>query len=301
MTYSARQYDPSKFTYLPTANLPNVVISRAASDTYAMDQLAVPQMFSELTTRLLKKRPRWTYVYDYHEYQSSPLNDTKLVPRRLSVYDLTASKVSIGTVLLDRHWSTGGMRYALDSRKLDSKRQRNSYTYTTDVAKAAKLCLTSFAAKSSLEVWNENKMSISGSMGRVSWVRQQEVQRVENKLAAPVMQHLREHPEMFLHVKNIDRAVLESLPALLAEHAASSVLTVSYTSSSGTMISIVDGVYFVEHNGAGVVVQELEDLSTYVRTRLGMLKLVEPGTFVVGVGYRGESPGTQDTFYILPE
>lgn len=231
--------------------------------------------------RLLKERPTWRYKSTRHFY-----NNTMCHVQDLDIYD---GDEVLGRLWIEHHWRDGGVRYNFDNFRLQKTRQRSAVSYTTKPDVAAKRIVKAFHLKTPKERAAEAYGDVRKAVGQVvtdaSWPLRRGRSVIEKELFAYAVRNWETiAPHLGPNAAKVD------LPALHEADREAYDLSVAFENSTGVTVRIEsNGSYTLSRNEGGtydVVTVSDALLPEHVRGSLGLLKLVQDGTHIDGVGLR---------------
>lgn len=231
--------------------------------------------------RLLKERPTWRYKSTQHFY-----NNTTCHVRDLDIYD---GDERLGRLWIEHHWRDSSVRYNFDNFRLQKARQRSSVSYTTKPDVAAKRIVKAFHLKTpkerAAEAFSDVRKAVSQVVSDANWPYRRGKNVIEKELFAYATRNW----ETIAPHLGPDAAKVD-LPALYEADREASVLSTAFESALGVMVRIEsNGAYTVSRKDNDTYdVQTLTDamLPEHVRGSLGLLKLVQDGAHIDGVGLR---------------
>lgn len=269
----------NRYTYLNT--LKNIVHEEPVDRPEYPDRVITlhPDMKLVLD-RLLKERPTWRYK-STTQFYGRPGNVTSL-----DIYD---GDEVLGKLWMEHHWRDGSVRYNFDNFRLVKARQRNGVSYTTKPDVAAKRIVKAFHLKTPKERAAEAYSDVRKAVGQVvndaNWPARRGRTAIEKELFA----YAERNWETLKHHLGADAAKID-LPALFAADREAHGLSVALDQSLGVTVRIEsNGAYMVSRSENSTYhVETLTDatLTDHLRGALGLLKLVQDGAHIDGVGLR---------------
>lgn len=249
-----------------------------------------------LFQRLIRERPTWKFKSKQSVVFTTT---TKLELTKFFIYD---GDEEIGTVWAERHWRDSANRFYFHNPRVEASRVTRGNAYSTKVDVAAKRILSAFytktAAERASEAFGQLRTVIVKTYQSAHYSKEKsrsEVERIASDYA------LRDWDGL---VALCGPAMAETnLPYVTERFAEASQLQNVLSQNLGTVVQRNrDGSYLLARpflNG-GYDLQTCTDatLPSYVLGPLGLLKLVEGGTFIPNVGIRA-SKG--DLFFIMAQ
>ena len=277
--------DEFKYQYVPIG-LPNVVQEYERDAQPAMG-LHVDEFLWALIGRLAKVRPNWRFVSRGKYY-----NDRVT---RLVIYE---GHEELGWVR--KAWSHNhGDRYEYDCRRMNDARQRGYATATKNVSKAFKDITKSFGAKTIMELLQEARSSVFQSAAAAVNRSVQEYTNYVASLRQPALTYALQNWETFRDfaaAQGTNANVLDNFHEVEAMHIEADKLAESRRNAY-TVVMLRGSDYVMQREDGEVKIVQSDDLTPHMKRALGMLKLADNGTFIPGMGVRGN----QSAFYILDE
>ena len=278
--------DEFKYQYVPIG-LPNVVQEYERDAQPAMG-LHVDEFLWALIGRLAKVRPNWRFVSRGRHH-----NDRVT---RLVVYE---GHEELGWVR--KAWSGNhGDRYEYDCRRMNDARQRGYATATKNVSKAFKDITKSFGAKTIMELLQEARGSAFSSAAAAVNRSVQEYTNYVSSLRSPALSFALENWETFKKyaaAHGTNATVLDNFHEVEAMQLQVEKLSDSRKNGKHTIVMLRGSDYIMQRDDGEVKVVQSDDLTPHMKRAIGMLKLADNGTFIPGMGVRGN----QNAFYILDE
>ena len=270
----------NRYTYLNT--LKNIVHEEPIErDAFPARELILHEAMPPVLDRLLKERPTWRYKSATQFWGS----DTKKVSD-LAIYD---GDEKLGRLWLEHHWRDGTIRYNFDNLRLEKSRQRNGVSYTTKADVAAKRIVKAFHLKTpkerAVDAFGDVRRAVNQAVSDANWPMRRAKSVIEKELLAYTVRNW----ETIKHHLGPDAAKID-LPGLLDADREAYDLSAALEQSGGVTVRIEsNGAYMISRSANGTYdVQTLTDaqLPEHVRGALGLLKLVQDGAHIDGVGLR---------------
>lgn len=244
-------------------------------------QMILHEAMPAVLDRLLKERPTWRYKSTNHFY-----NNTTCRVHDLDIYD---GDERLGKLWLEHHWRDGSVRYNFDNFRLSKTRQRSGVSYTTKPDVAAKRIVKAFHLKTpkerASEAYGEVRKAVSQVVSDANWP----YRRGKNVIEKELLEYVVRNWETIIPHLGPDAAKVD-LPALYEADREAFDLSVAFESALGVMVRIEsNGAYTIsrkENDTFDVVTVSDALLPEHVRGALGLLKLVQDGVHIDGVGLR---------------
>ena len=244
-------------------------------------EIILHESFPAVLDRLLKERPTWRFKCTSHFWGSSNPRVTDL-----TIYD---GDEALGRLWLERHWRDGSVRYNFDNFRLQKTRQRSSVSYSTKADVAAKRIIKAFHLKTPKERAAEAFSDVRKAVHQISSDTDWPLRRARNMIEAALFSYAARHwDEMKPYLG--DKADKIDLPALTEAGREARDLSTAFEGALGVTVRIEsNGAYTIsrkENDTFDVVTVSDALLPEHVRGSLGLLKLVQDGTHIDGVGLR---------------
>ena len=186
-----------------------------------------------------------------------------------------------------------GTKYVVDCARISAKRKRGNAQETGDLKKAVAAMAKNFGTATHTEKMREVHEKLGGQLQQGYATREHEYQGT--------MRNLHRHMEPYIleHLDEIVEAVNAKAPSKLdpeairhLKHERDTVKEISdkHRSPDGVAVLITDNAYILSESANDApIVLKAEQLPEAMRRNLGMLKLLDDGHFLAGVGYRANS------------
>jgi hypothetical protein len=286
--------DNTRFDYTPL-DTPNLLI-RSSKNTVPAETIMHP-FLEPLVRSVMKAQPLWKVVIESSYFSSDG-------PRKANAFRFYADTEELGTLGMglksnDKHV------FELDNHRLKASRQRGYVTSTVNRKKALKIILNDFVPRSMTEHLAEATRKISGAVSAAASTNMRPVREALAYMEKPFQHFVAANWEAFCKSESAN-----GIPASKVKLLDTFLEIYERGNTAGDMISKHNrntGHYVVLH-GSDYIVSEInkgneaqtlssDKLSEHMRVRIGLLKLVEDGQFIAGVGVRTNAT----MFYILPE
>lgn len=280
--------DDIKYDYAYLNSLKNLVHERPKNGPNNSRDVTLHKDLYPLVDTLMKERPTWRYKSSEPIYQGS---ETYFV-RQLFIYD---GNEVLGKLWLDHHWNGGQARFYFTNHRLDKSSHRTSFSSKPKVA--AKRILKAFHMKTpterAAEAQQRVQKSIQVNLGKTRWP----YQRAKMAVEAPLLDYAIKHWDEIKDELGPD-AIKSDYPTIAQSHAENAALEQMFNGCLGltVLIEANDTYSLWKPASSAYEVTSCDDstLPEYIRSALGLLKLVEDNTYVPEVGLRIAS----NLFYI---
>jgi hypothetical protein len=219
----------------------------------------------------------------------------------LEVYDVEVfeKRESVGRITKERNYNRREDVYCLTNKRIHGARARGSWIKTANEAKALSVVKKYFSVPKPDEVLDELINGVMGAKVRIRAARR----NTEVLVDYPILER-RQEVRQFLwdrwdeFLTTIDTPKDHEINML--EHAAQFTMLDTMTSEAlgehMYSVAVVDSRCYVRFKGV-VQVVDSSDLPEHLRGKLGMLKLVEVGQAIDGVGFKS----ADDAYLIMGE
>jgi hypothetical protein len=286
--------DNTKFDYTPL-DTPNLLI-RSNKDV-APPEMVLHPFLAPLVEKVMKAQPLWKAVIESSYFNGSD-------PRQAYTFRFYADNEELGTLSMGRN-NKSNYVFELDNHRLKASRERGWVTTTIDPKKAFKIITKDFAPRSMAEHLAEASKKISCAVSAAASMNMRPGRDALTYLAKPFQHFAEAHWEAFCkshsakHIPTSKLELLDTFPELSERADAASDMNAKHNRNTGHYVVLQGSDYIVSQLDKKHEAQTLtsDKLSEYMRTRIGLLKLVEDGQFIAGVGVRTNAT----MFYIVPE
>lgn len=270
----------NRYTYLNT--LKNVVLEEPLERIVPEGrEVSLHEALSPVLDRLFKERPTWRFKSTQTFFGSATAKVTDL-----DIYD---GDEKLGRLWIEHHWRDGTLRYNFDNSRLSKTRQRGDVSYTTKPDVAAKRIVKTFHLKTpterAIESYGQVRKAVQQVVNDTNWPYRRAKGVIEGELFA----HAARNWETIAPHLGPDAAKID-LPALFEADREASDLSTAFESPLGVVVRIEsNGAYTISRKESSTYdVQTLTDaqLPEHLRGALGLLKLVQDGAHIDGVGLR---------------
>jgi hypothetical protein len=275
-------------------NLPNVVMDNPPRTDDVMTVAGTYPFMHPFIEALAVKHPEWKFVgTDYRTTMLEGTSTIATVYRRFSVH---AGKELLGHLWQDYSYGRRKDMYVIKNHRTEEALIRASAIKTSDVGKAVKLVEKMFYALTSKELVEQRLKEVYKTVEDLTSNKMRQAGYAEREVRGHIMDYVRAHLDaVMLNIPDsASRARLQEYFTFNDEakilHGVIDVLQ----SYKGHKIIQRGSVY---HSADRDGVKELtnEDLTEPMKHKLGILKLVEDGQAVEGVGFRH----SDDTFILF--
>lgn len=281
--------DYSKFNYPKLHNYSNVV-NELRKDSQPCPSIVHP-MAMPLIDKLALRHPEWSIVG--HESINMP-NAGAYVVKRFRIYD---GLDEVGTVTYS-NWRDED-KFEIRNPRIYKSMTSRGYRSTKDAGKALKIIEEFFSAKTLDERVMEARSRIDSAINNAEWNARRAFEKTWSDLTPALAAYL---------TLNLDR-IRPTLEAFGAPASALDEITersenrkitkrvhTAHGTDKGVAIMLHGDRYVVDRGTGNVETLTLSQLSEDMRSKLGVLKMVEDGQVIDDFGIRVNPT----TFYLLP-
>lgn len=254
---------------------------------------AVPQL-SEVIKLVRNKHPHWSFKTTLSGfYEVSPIANGHRDIETVQVY---AGDEHLGWFGWHRKNGWGDRVYAFDNFRLKGKRSRGSSNYSSKAEVAASRIIKTFHSKTPKELMDEAAIKASSGVYSVRSSRQNAYTNNYRKLSSAVEQFVVNN---WQHVQAElgEAAANMDLPELLASYKRGQVLSQAHHDGHGWVILAQTNGRYITKRDDLIITYTDADLPDRLRLGLGLLKMVDTGTGIDGVGVRCED----NVFFVMDE
>jgi hypothetical protein len=280
-------FDHKNYDYI-TMHLPNVMAEVRKGRVVTTGEIGVSKNIEPLLDALLKKFPNWKFVGDMP--YASQHNAT--TPQTFRMYE---SGEDLGSISFSHHYKHGG-QYVVRNKRIANQRQRGWETRTKDLKKAVRLVVDNFGAKTMHELVEESRNVVSSAMSAAMERPRRNFSRDWSEIEAFAKQYIATHWEEFKPkiAASGSGIQVDDFKATYVAYQEVSQLSEAFR-LDGLIVTIKDASYALRRGNNDAVIVTSATLPNDVKTKLGMLKLLDDGEFVPGVGIKAND----STYFVM--
>lgn len=262
----------------------------------------IDAFLAPLIDALALKYPQWEFRETHNNYVWDNIggisNKCNFTATTFTVFE---KREELGTLYINQDYR-GEKKFAVDNFRIDKLRQRGSGLKTIHLKKAIKHVDKLFGARNVIEKMHEAIESASRRAYRVKEDLNNQVHHSWNRFNATarsflVAKYLEEFKDFCSN--NPDTAsfinTLDELPDRVAKASAGQEVHDALQTGSAYVVYI-DGMNYSLHlDKQPLQIKKSEELPEFMRRGIGMLKLVEDGQVIGGIGLRVD----KDTYVVL--
>jgi hypothetical protein len=265
-------------------NVNSVVLSakmQAKADAGGYKVAVVDKLLSKAIEKLIRAKPLWKFVV-------TDVDGLIEGEHRATNFEVFEDGQCLGKIY--KTYTRSDYRIAVENHRIAETRTRRSAYSTNNPDKAVTAVKKMFYKMNLSEVTKKQTETAERMVRDVAWDKKRSVQNLEGEIGGHAKRWaLGDGYSMFLqHINERDRRILEVIDK--KEAAFSEMLTVdevqqAYENGKASLV-IVDGNNFIIKRGDQVGSVSANDLSDDMKSKIGMLKLVQDQQFVSTVGAR---------------
>ena len=260
--------------------------------------------FMPFLEKLALKYPQWTFEEDSMDYrwdnQTGKSLKTNIVARVFKVLD---KREELGSVYYERVYNQEQeYRYCVDNFRVQQMRERGSGMKTIHEKKALKHVDKFFGKKNLDEKLVDAKQQAQYALNRVhndlnskfDW----EWNRVDNFAKEFIMKQHFDEFVSFLHTNNASSKIdASTMPEKFERKLAVNEVKNKFGADEHYLVYVDNQNYAIFRKNEPTQLKASEELPEFIRMGVGMLKLVEDGQIISGIGCRVNST----TYIVLPQ
>jgi hypothetical protein len=223
-------------------------------------------------------------------------NDEGGAEFELNSFDVYEKRELLGRISKERNYTRREDVYCLRNKRIADERERGSELKTGNQAKALKAVKKYFSLAKPVEVIEDKISKAMQSLRAIERGKETSIDYVWMDKRREVKQYMLERWGEFLATLPNPKDYEINMLANVQEHEMVDKMRRDAIDSKMYEVVAVDSTYYVRFKD-DVKVVDSTSLPEHLRGKLGMLKLVEVGAVVEGVGYRA----ADDTFLISGE
>lgn len=271
------------YTYLNT--LKNVVLEELNDHTSPAlrdaRQVIIHPELEPVLDKLMRERPTWRFKSTQRFYSTSGVC-------RASNFDIYDGDEKLGQLWTENHWRDDTLRFFFNNFRLEKSRQRSRVSYTTKPGEAVKRIVKAFHLKTpserAVDAFNDVRSSVQKAVSDNNWPLRRAKSAIEKEMFAYAVKHWDEIKTHLTTDTKLD------FPALVQADRESQEMSAAFDSGNGVTVRIeANSSYLVSRKSdAGYAVETYSDstLPDHLRGSLGLLKLMDNGSYVADVGIR---------------
>jgi hypothetical protein len=270
--------------------LDNVILEMHDNGKGNKVEATMDDYLAPLIEALALKHTDWKFEATYTSRRNSSGAHLMFTVERMKV---TNKYEELGQVGLD--YTRAGKRFYINNHRVENMRERGSGVKTTDLNKALRHVDKFFGLKGLDEKLEEAKNQAHNISSNVAREKYYYYQNIWRSLEEPARQFILKNMEAFTAAtKNVQE--IKKFPEALREMDNANFVS-DLICKNKTYLVLIDGMnYSVALGNHPSETMASEQLPTFIRQGVGMLKLVEVGNIITNIGLRV----AENTFVVLP-
>ena len=281
-------------------NLPNVILDKYAREEAAKYKLTcVSQgVFSHLlplVEALAVKHPEWEFRCV--EGRMMPLGKDEGYELRADKFSVWCKREQLGAITVDYSYGREKYMFTLANDRIKEDR-KNGEIKTSDLGKAINVAEKYFVEDSLSEVFDKRIARAYESLGRQIVGKNLVINALDATVKQETLQFIRNNRQQLLEFLSTNEGRAELQRHFAAQDDVSVLERIQDKSGKGCSIRVVQrgDKYLVAQRGVFMQLS-VDQLSEPTKYKLGILKLVQDGQAVDGVGFRHD----HETFILVED
>lgn len=262
---------------LEQLELPNIIYAHTKGKRVA-ETVTIHPFLRPLLIKLAKVRPNWKLFGT----QVTLREDNLGWAGKFTVYE---GNTKLGTIAKDRNYSSGHDVFSIDNDRLEARRMRGHSTTTKDMAKAFKIITKEFRGKSVIELITEAANSSRGATNTAIREKQHRYSSIVASMRDAFVSFAEANWAAFETFSEETKATGQANVENYFDAKESHKEALKLERGGGTVVVLHGNEYILSSNDT-VRVLPNDELPPYVKRAVGMLKLVDKGTFIPGFGVK---------------
>jgi hypothetical protein len=267
----------------------DLIKSNKSRDASKQITLGIRHGMLQLLEELAAKRPLWRFEANNYIYSGFIVE-----------FIVSERTEELGRLVHNIDYASGRSQrtdvYKIYNHRINEKLDRKDHKTTTNIDTAIRTVLREFGAKNLSEIVKSGKEAITKVANAFQVDAHRKLNEAQWNVRSSLMDTLEARPDMFMQFSWYNK-----LGAPCVEHA-KHVAIMDETKIKADQL--MGGKLVIQRGDTYIVVDNVNNVSyTHqtlpyaVRSKLGMLKLVEPNEFVSGVGFKSD----QECFFIFDD
>jgi len=272
--------------------LDNVILGMHDDGKGGKTEATVDTYLEPLIEELAIKHPEWKF--EHHYARRSFVDNTGQVAwvyERMKVVD---KYEELGQIGID--YTRSGKRFYISNHRVEAMRERGSGVKTTDIKKAIRHVDKFFGRKNLNEKLAEAREKARNVIENISREKYYKHQGVWNVIQDDARKYIAENIQAFMAATNNHKKA-EEFPVAVQELDHANKVREMAVNNKSYLVFIEGMNYSVSLGQSLPKIMTSEELPTFIRMGIGMLKLVEDSTLITNIGFRVD----ESTFVVLPQ
>jgi hypothetical protein len=271
--------------------LDNVILGMHDDGKGGKTEATVDTYLEPLIEELAIKHPEWKF--EHHYARRNHVGDGKVAwtYERLKVMD---KYEELGQIGID--YTRAGKRFWISNHRVEAMRERGSGVKTTDIKKAIRHVDKFFGRKNLNEKLAEAREKARNVIENISREKYYKHQGVWGAIQDDARKYIAENIQAFMAATNNHKKA-EEFPVAVQELDHANKVREMAVNNKSYLVFIEGMNYSVSLGQSLPKIMTSEELPTFIRMGVGMLKLVEDSTLITNIGFRVD----ESTFVVLPQ
>jgi len=275
----------NRYTYLNS--MKNVVHEEPTEDEARADRtIIIAEALEPVLGKLVKKRPTWRFKATDQLSGASGVH-------ALNTFEIYEGDEPLGRLWTEWHWSTGAIRFYFSNFRVDAARVRSKSAFTTKPEEAVKRIVKAFHLKTPSERAADTFRTVGGTVHKAWADAEWPLRRAEDEVRKALLDYAYKHWDEIKTLASLEPTL--DLPALRQHQNEAVDLKNAFSASDGGGVTVrieANSSYSVSRKtNTGFAVETYNDstLPDHLRGSLGLLKMVDNGNLIPGVGVRSDA------------
>jgi len=286
-------FDLIKYDYVEMG-LPNLQVQVRKDETNRPETFVCHKCFAPFAESAAKKYPQWRFVAPSFSRGADKMGFVS----KFVVYE---GKEELGIIGWDFNRSHDSV-FTIQNERIRAKRQRGSQAKTKDVTKAVKTVGKMFGVKNLNERFQAVLSGAYHTVHTVKHDRERVFDRAYEGLTELLKDYLMRSWEQVCVVakeQGADEKELAAMPGQYVEYMITKDIYEAYNKNQGAVVMITGSDYAVRtvdsKNHEVINIYSTDTLPPYIKTAVGLLKLVEDDHFIKDIGVKIDS----SSFFVM--
>jgi hypothetical protein len=253
--------------------------------------LHVSSLLHETVWELATLNPHWAFFIFKGRGRAGHAPETPGQVLQVDAFEVRMDGQGIGSL-----WSVYYRNQhcvGVSNQRIGNTLERSNMKRTTDKAKAVQLAKKYFGKKTAKELLDDLKQHASNTLSNSAGRHMRDLRDLNavfhDKLTAFIREEVRDQFREYLGTCNDGRKMIQAFDDSFAAKAklkAADAVYEAYRSDDTCLVVLDNGKYIVQNQKQNYAMYDDSDLPDYVRSKIGLLKLVNPGQIVGDTGCR---------------
>jgi hypothetical protein len=284
---------------------PNIIVKWKAGEDRTGYTFNVSSNIKDLVIEAATKHPNWLFLCggERNRGLSYGMSREQQICNRLFVFE---GREQIGWISWEYRGRHHEPVYLIGNDRISNQRERGTCAKTKDLKKALRLIEKTFSRKTIDEYVLENHKEVSSRLYYMRMEKDREFHSSYSEVAGYLRKHVLTnwdtYKEIALAHPRAKADVVESILSKHEEQVIAREIQICFTTGKGAVVTIHGNDYAVSSHSSGnsdepenVEIYGTDTLPSWIRGRIGMLKLIEKGQMLRDAGYRL----TDNVFFVM--